>query len=289
MSRDRDFEDLRGYLFSLAYRMLGSVGDAEDVVQETYLRWQKAPADVESPKAFLSKVATRLCIDQLRSARSRRESYVGPWLPEPVATEEIPGPEDAAERADSLSLAFLVVLESLNPTERAVFLLREIFEYDYSEIADIVGLTEANCRQVAHRAKQHIASRRPRFTASQEKRDELLYRFLGASGMGDISGLVELLADDVAVFSDGGGRAKAARRPIRGPEKVARFLLGIIKKADPSLVTRIIDINGQSAIALFEGDALSTVVALDVDEESIRNVHILVNPDKLERLGSRVR
>ena len=289
MGRDESFEDLRGYLFSLAYRMLGSVGDAEDVVQEAYLRWQKAPPDVESPKAFLSKVATRLCIDQLKSARVRRESYVGPWLPEPLITDESPGPEDTAEQADSLSLAFLVVLESLSPTERAIFLLREVFEYDYEEISDIVGLTEANCRQIAHRAKQHIASRRPRFSASQEKRDELTYRFLAACGLGDVDSLIELLTEDVALYSDGGGQVKAARKPILGPPKVARFLLGIIKKADPGLSTRIVTVNGQPAVALFDGDELNTVVALDLDAEAIRTVHIIVNPDKLQLLGSRVR
>jgi RNA polymerase sigma-70 factor (ECF subfamily) len=206
-----------------------------------------------------------------------------------LVADEAPGPADTAERADSLSLAFLVVLESLTPTERAVFLLRDVFEYDYDEIAEIVGLTDANCRQIAHRAKQHIASRRPRFTASQEKRDELTYRFLAACALGDMDALIGLLGDDVALYSDGGGRVRAARKPIAGAPKVARFLLGIIKKADPTLVSRIVTVNGQPAIALYEGDRLNTVLALDLDAESVRNVHIVVNPDKLQRHGSRVR
>ena len=285
MPRGRDFEELRGYLFSLAYRMLGSVGDAEDVVQETYLRWQNAPDDVRSPKAFLSKIATRLCIDHLKSARVQRESYVGPWLPEPLSTDTFT-PEESAEQADSLSMAFLVVLESLNPTERAVFLLREVFGYDYPEIAEMVDRSETNCRQIAHRAKEHIASRRPRFKATSEQREELTLRFMAASAAGDLDGLMELLTQDISLYSDGGGRASAARKPIYGASKVARFLIGVVKKAPESAIARIVNVNGQPAIALYEDDRPFTVVTIDVAGDEIQGIHIVVNPDKLARFSA---
>ncbi|HYI44405.1 MAG TPA: RNA polymerase sigma-70 factor [Actinomycetota bacterium] len=277
------FHELRGYLFGLAYRMLGSAGDAEDIVQEAYLRWSNISEPVDSPKAFLSKVTTRLCIDHLKSARVQRESYVGPWLPEPVPTEQIAGPEEAAEKADSLSMAFLVVLESLSPTERAVFLLREVFGYDYPEIAEIVDRSEANCRQIAHRAKEHIASRRPRFEASREQREDLMYRFMAACTMGDMDGLMTLLTEDITLFSDGGGRTRAARKPIYGASKVARFLLGVIQKAPEDYSTQIVNVNGQPAIALYEGTRPFTVLSLDMTEDRIQGLHVVVNPDKLAR------
>jgi len=279
-----DFEALRPYLFSIAYRMLGSAGDAEDVVQEAYLRRQRAPAGIDSPKAWLATVVTRLCIDQLKSARVKRENYVGPWLPEPIATEGSPGPEESAEQADSLSLAFLVVLESLSPVERAVFLLREVFEYDYDEIAEIVGKGDQNCRQIAHRAKQHIAGRRPRFEVTREQQEEMTYRFLAACGAGEIDDLMSLLTEDVVLQSDGGGRVAAARKPIFGPSLVARFLLGVIAKSPRDLVTRIVNVNGQPAIGLYDGDRPTSIVTLDVTGDRIQGVHIVVNPEKLTRV-----
>ena len=278
-----EFESLRPYLFSLAYRMLGSASDAEDCVQEAFLRWQKTRAEVDSPKAFLSKVTTRLCLDHLRSARIRRETYVGPWLPEPIATEEVE-PSAVAEQADSLSLAFLVVLESLSPVERAVFLLREVFDYDYGEIAEIVGVTEVNCRQVAHRAKQHIASRRPRHEVSAQKTEEMTYRFMVACAGGEMEGLVDILTDDIVLYSDSGGKAKAARRPIVGRDKVARWLVGVLKKAPPGVVTTIIEVNGHPAIGQLVGSDLTAVLSLDVAENGIRAIHIVVNPEKLQRV-----
>lgn len=276
------FEDVRGYLFSLAYRMLGSAADAEDIVQEAYLRY-RAAGDVEHPKAYLSKVVTRLCIDHLRSARVRRESYVGPWLPEPLLTDPAPGAAEQVERAESLSLAFLVMLETLSPVERAVFLLREVFGYGYDEIAEAVGKSTENCRQIAHRAKQHIEARRPRFRPEREKRDGLMQAFFAACATGDLEGLLAVLADDVILWSDGGGKVRAARRPIEGRAKVARFLLGILSKAD-DVAVQVAEVNGQPGFLVFDGEQPTTVASLEMAEDGIAGVHLVVNPEKLQRL-----
>ena len=226
---DDPVAELRPLLFSIAYRMLGSASDAEDIVQEAFLRFHRetgAGTEVESPKSYLSAVTTRLCIDHLRSARVRRESYVGTWLPEPLLTEETSDAERHAETADSLSMGFLVLLESLTPVERAVFLLREVFEYDYDEIASVVGKNEENCRQIAVRARRQVQAGRPRFEASKAERDELGRRFFAAAAEGDVEGLVSMLAADVVAYADGGGKAFAFPRPVHGREKVARLLPG---------------------------------------------------------------
>src|SRR5687768_13754837 len=223
------YEELRPLMFSIAYRMVGSASDAEDIVQEAFLRFHresgKATA-IDSPKAYLSTVTTRLSIDHLRSARVRRECYFGTWLPEPVLTD--PGSEvtQHAETADSLSMAFLVLLESLTPVERAVFLLREVFDYGYEEIAAVVGKSEENCRQIAVRARRQIEAKRPRFEASRKRREELARRFFEAVMNGDTTGLIDLLAADVVVYADGGGKGPAFPRPVFGRDKVARLLLG---------------------------------------------------------------
>lgn len=277
------FEQLRPYLFSIAYRMMGSVSEAEDIVQEAFLRWQRAPQDVSSPKAFLSKVVTRLCLDELGSARARRESYVGPWLPEPLLGE-IPDVSEGAERVESLSIAFLVVLESLSPLERAVFLLRDVFDYDYAEIADFVDRSEDACRQIAHRAKQHLAARRPRFATTREQRDEITSRFLQACAMGDLESLRELLSHDITLWSDGGGKVRAARRPIHGQDKVARFVLGILKKAPADATTQIVPVNGQAGVLVYDEDGLASLLTLDVGEGAVQGIHIIANPDKLEAI-----
>jgi RNA polymerase sigma-70 factor (ECF subfamily) len=249
--------------------------DAEDVVQEAYLRWQRAPqAEVRS---YLSAVVTRLCIDQLRSARTQREEYVGPWLPEPLPTEPT---SDADVIDESLSMAFLVLLESLNPTERAVFLLREVFDYD--EISRLVGKSEANCRQIARRARQSVAARRPRFESSPEQEERLMGSFLEACFGGDMEDLLALLSEDVTFWSDGGGKTRAALNPIHGADKVARFFSGILRKAPPGLVVRRALVNGRPGlIGYFEDGRPQSVATFDVAEGSIRAIRLVVNPEKL--------
>jgi RNA polymerase sigma-70 factor (ECF subfamily) len=239
--------------------MLGSVLDAEDVVQEAYLRWQRAlQAELRSPRAYLSAVVTRLCIDQLRSAKARREEYAGPWLPEPLPTEPAPVLDE------SLSMAFLVLLESLTPTERAVFLLREVFDYNYGEISDLVDKSEENCRQIARRARQSVAARRPRFESSPEQEERLMGSFLEACFGGDMEGLLALLSEDVTLWSDGGGKTPAALNPIRGADKVVRFLFGIIRKAPPGFVVRRASINGRPGlIGYFEDGRPQSVATFD--------------------------
>jgi RNA polymerase sigma factor (sigma-70 family) len=234
-----DYTGYRPLMFSIAYRMTGSVGDAEDIVQEAFLRLTRVLRDgtsITAPKAYLATVTTRLAISYLRSARVRRESYVGAWLPEPLIAGREPDPAEHAEMSDSLSMAFLVLLESLSPTERAVFLLHEVFGYDYREIAEITGKSEPNCRQILTRARQHVDEGRsgvkgPRFEASREQRDEVARRFFAAAEGGDLAALLELLAPDVVVVGDGGGKAWAAARPFHGTQQVARFMLGLARRA----------------------------------------------------------
>jgi RNA polymerase sigma-70 factor, ECF subfamily len=234
------FAELRPLLFSIAYRMLGSASEAEDIVQEAFLRYHRETAagtEIDSPKSYLSAITTRLCIDHLRSARVRRESYVGTWLPEPLLTDEESDAARQAETADSLSMGFLVLLESLTPVERAVFLLREVFEYEYEEIASVVGKSEENCRQIAVRARRQVQAGRPRFEASKAQREELAHRFFQAVVEGDVEGLVGMLAADVVVYADGGGKAAAFPRPIHGRDKVVR-LVGPWRPASASPSTR---------------------------------------------------
>jgi RNA polymerase sigma-70 factor, ECF subfamily len=280
-SRIRDFDRYRPLLFSVAYRMLGSVMDAEDIVQEAFVRWQGASeGEVRSPRAYLSAVVTRLSIDQLRSARVRREEYVGPWLPEPLPEE--PDIADTAALNESLSMAFLVLLKSLTSTERAVFLLREVFDYDYGEISHLVGKSEANCHQIARRARGYIAAQRPRFERSPEQEERLTERFIEACMDGDMEGLLGLLAEDLILWSDGGGKVRAALNPIRGSDKVARFFMGILGKAPPGLVIRQTKVNGHPGIIGYYADGQpQSVTTFDIADECIRAIHILVNPEKL--------
>ncbi len=285
---DELHQDLRPLLFSIAYRMVGSVSEAEDIVQEAYLRLRRATdtgTAVESPKAYLAAVTTRLAVDHLRSARVRREAYVGPWLPEPLVVE--PGPEEIAETADSLSTAFLVLLETLSPVERAVFLLREVFGYGYDELAEIVGKTEANCRQILARARRRIDAGRPRFTASAHERDVLAQHFLSACEEGDIEGLVRLLADDVTFYSDGGGEAAAALRPVHGRDRVGRLLIGLLGRVRQlDLRFRPAMVNGQpGALVLDPEDKVFGVYALDIAEAAVTTIWSIVNPEKLRHLG----
>ncbi len=281
MERAETFTQYRPLLFSIAYRMLGSAMDAEDMVQETFVRWQSSPDAIESPKAYLSAIVTRLCIDHLRSARVLREEYIGPWLPEPIVTET---PHDSAVLADSLSIAFLRVLESLSPVERAVFLLREVFDYGYDEIARVVGKSEANCRQMVKRAKARIAERRPRFDVRREEHERLLAEFSQACLTGDVNGLLSLFADDITLYSDGGGKAGTARNPIYTPAKVARFIFAILRKAPPGFSARIARVNGQPTIISYANGTPYTVLAFDIADGRIRSIYNIINPDKLTRV-----
>ena len=288
------FEELRPLLFSIAYRMLGSVAEAEDVVQDAFLRYERALDDgteVESPKAYLATTTTRLAIDTLRSARVRRERYLGTWLPEPLVTDEgfdeVEAEDGQAATADSLSLAFLVVLESLTPVERAVFLLREVFDQPYDEIARVVGKSEENCRQIAVRARRHVEERRPRFDASRRQRDELARRFFAAVDDGDTDGLVELLAADVVLYGDGGGKAPAIPRPIHGRVHVGAVLAGWIaqgKSAD--LTLQPLELNGQpGAKVLDPAGRVVNVLALDIAGGVVQAIRSIINPEKLAHLG----
>jgi RNA polymerase sigma-70 factor (TIGR02957 family) len=283
-------EELRPLLFSIAYRMLGSVGDAEDVVQEAYLRAERAQADgtrIESRRAFLTTVTTRLAIDELRSARARRETYVGPWLPEPLLTSTEPDAGEHAEMADSLSMSFLVLLETLTPVERAVFLLREVFEYGYDEIAEIVGKSEANCRQILTRARKRVDEGKPRFEADRRQQAELARRFLEAFEEGNVDGLVELLAADAVFVGDGGGKGRGISRPVYGREPVTRLLVSFLPRyRSASATVRLGEVNGQPGALFFDADErLVNVFAFEVAEGAIQAVRSVINPDKLAHLG----
>ena len=292
MSFEDDFEELRPTLFALAYRMLGSVGEAEDIVQEAFLRGRRAVvdgADIDSPKAYLSAVVTRLSIDHLRSARARREVYFGEWLPEPILTDDDPGLDPAAhaEQADSLSLAFLVLLEQLNPVERAAFLLHDVFGYGYGEIAVTIGKSEDNCRQLVSRARRHIDDEKPRFEASRQERQRLAERFFAAVGDGSVEALAEMLAADVVVYGDGGGKGPSWPRPIVGRERVSRLFAGLgADMKDVGVRMELHDVNGQpGALVLDPDDRIVNVLSLDIADGVVQTIRSVINPDKLGHLG----
>jgi RNA polymerase sigma-70 factor (TIGR02957 family) len=287
---EEDFDELRRSAFAIAYRMLGSVSEAEDVVQEGFLRLHRAREGGEriaSPRAYLSTVVSRLALDHLRSARVQRESYVGEWLPEPLMASADDDPARKAEMADSLSLAFLVLLESLSPEQRAAFLLREVFDEPYDRIAEIIGTSEQNARQLATRARRHVEQRRPRFETSREQREELATRFFAAAEEGDLQGLEELLAHDVVFRGDGGGKAPAAPRAVHGRARVARLLIGGLRAiARFGFTTRREEVNGQPGALFFDSEGrLISVAILDIAEGQIQGVSGIVNPDKLRHLG----
>jgi len=287
MTRLEEFEELRPLLFAISYRILGSVTEAEDAVQETWLRYEASPTQPTSAKAFLSAVVTRISIDVLRSARVRREQYVGSWFPEPLVTDPYSDPERSAELADSVSMAALLLLERLSPPERAVFVLREVFGFGFPEVASAVGRSEAACRQLAVRARRHMDAGRPRFEADRRERDELAARFFGALREGDVDGLRELLAADVQLAGDSGGKVPALARTITGAEKVSRVLVSIfpwLVRIDVRLEPR--EVNSQPG-AIFrdrDGKVLFTL-ALDVIDGQIQMVRSVSNPDKLAHLG----
>jgi RNA polymerase sigma-70 factor, ECF subfamily len=280
------YENLRPLLFSIAYRMVGSASDAEDIVQEAFLRFHRESSEgteIESPKAWLSTVTTRLAINHVQSARVRRESYFGTWLPEPLLTDTESDGGRHADTADSLSMAFLVLLESLGPIERAVFLLREVFDYDYDEIAAVVGKSEDNCRQIAVRARRQVEAKKPRFEASRKKREELSRRFFDAVLAGDTEGLIGLLAADVVAYGDGGGKAPAFPRPVYGREKVTRLFLRA-KRLDVASVHPV-EVNGQPGALLFDPEGrLVVVVSLDIADGLVQTVRAVSNPEKLQHL-----
>jgi RNA polymerase sigma-70 factor (TIGR02957 family) len=291
-SHDQLLEELRPAAFGIAYRMLGSVAEAEDVVQEALLRLHRALESgerIESPRAYVATVATRLAIDVLRSARVRRETYVGEWLPEPLVSDSETDPARHAEMADSLSLAFLVLLESLSPEQRAVFLLHDVFDYGYGEIAEIVGKSEAAARQLAARARRHVDEGRPRFEASRAQRDELARRFFEAAREGDLAALEALLADDVVLHGDGGGKVPALARALHGSRRVARTLRAWFRQGAqmPGAAMRQVEVNGQPGALLLAGDGnLIGVMALDVADGQVQGIRSIVNPDKLRHVGA---
>jgi len=276
------FNEHRGLLLSIAYRMLGSRSDAEDMVQETFLRWRQA-MDIRDPRAFLVTVITRLCINELQSARARREEYFGQWLPEPLLTAGTSGEPSLAGIDGSLSMAFLMLLERLTPAERAVFLLREVFDYDYAEVARVLGQSEVNCRQILRRARQHIADERPRFDASRTQQQALLRKFLESTASGSMEGLISLLANDVVLYTDGGGKSSAVPNPIYGIEHVARFFLTAPRKLMPAGVLRqFTEINGQPGVVAYSEGRVYGVLTIDASESEIRRIYIVSNPDKLK-------
>jgi RNA polymerase sigma-70 factor, ECF subfamily len=287
MSRAEDFEELRPLLFSIAYRILGSVTEAEDAVQETWLRYEASPSEPASAKAFLSAVVTRVSIDVLRSARVRREEYTGPWFPEPLVTDPYEDPERSAELADSISMAALLLLERLTPLERAVFVLREVFGFSFPDIASAVDRSVAACRQLSVRARRHMDEGRPRFEAGRREHEELAGRFFGAFREGDVEGLQELLAADVQLVGDGGGKAPQFSRPIIGSRNVARVLAAAVHPlADVGVVVEPHELNGQPG-AIFRdqhGKVLATLV-LDILDGQIQTIRSVSNPDKLRHVG----
>ncbi|MFG2354881.1 RNA polymerase sigma-70 factor [Streptomyces sp. NPDC048521] len=287
MNRTEEFQELRPLLFSIAYRILGGVSEAEDAVQETWLRFEASPTEPRSVKAFLSATVTRLSIDVLRSARVRREQYVGPWFPEPLLADPYEDPARSAELADSVSMAALLLLERLSPLERAVFVLREVFDFGFPEVASAVGRSEAACRQLAVRARRHMAAGRPRFEADRKEREELASRFFDALREGDVAGLRDLLAADVTMVGDGGGKAPQLARTVIGAENVARLLaLAFPRMARIGVTCEPHEVNGQpGAIVRDQDGKVLNTLTLDVLDGQIQAVRFVINPDKLGHLG----
>lgn len=282
---DSIFEELRPVLSRLAYRMLGSLADADDVLQEAYLRWSREPRDeIRVAQAFLNTTVTRLCIDRRRAIDARKETYVGPWLPEPIVELESPAADAQAEAAESVSLAMMVVLESLSPVERAAYLLRRVFDYSYAEIAAMLEKNEANCRQLVSRAEEHVRQRRPRYDATRAETERITGAFVAACATGDLGGLVELLANDAVVYSDGGGKATAALAPIIGADRISRFFLGIMRKAPASSRWQPITVNGLPGLMATVGDEVANVMTFEIVDGRIAKCFIIRNPDKLARV-----
>ena len=280
------FEPLRGFLIGLAYRMLGSRAEAEDIVQDAYLRWHAADrGEVREPRAFLSKAVTRLCLDHLKSARVQREDYIGPWLPEPVLDDGALTAEDAGEYANDLSVALLLTLERLSPLERAAFLLHDVFDLSFEQVGDALGREAAACRQLASRARGHVREEKPRFRPTREEEGRVFAAFVAAAGGGDIAALSKVLAQDAVFYSDGGGKVKAALKPIHGPEHIARFLVGVLNKyGTPEMRVRAARINGLPGLVLSGPQGPFQTIAMEVRDGLIARLYTVRNPDKLRHL-----
>ncbi len=281
----------RNLLFTVAYEMLGSAADAEDVLQETWLRWAERCADtgldeVRDPRAYLVRITTRLSLNRIRAMSRRRESYVGPWLPEPLLTS--PDVAEDVELADSVSTAMLLVLETLTPTERAVFVLREVFDLPYDEIADAVDKSPAAVRQIGHRARNHVESRRPRETVGRRERDAVVERFMAAVATGDLQSLMDVLAPDVVLITDGGGVKQAALRPIHGAEKVVRWMVGVLTREDGIATAVHTTVNGGAGLRLNLDDVLDTIATMRIDDGKVTGLYFVRNPHKLERVDEEV-
>lgn len=284
------FNTDRPLLFSIAYRMLGSASDAEDVLQDAWMRYRGAEqARIRSPKAFATTIVARLCLDRLKSARAAREEYVGPWLPEPVLTSQLKTPDAVLQHTESITFAFLVLLEKLSPEERAVFLLKDIFEYEHAEVAAMLDMTVEKSRQLLHRAKERLMADRPRLSGTEESRRAMAERFARAFSSGNGSELAELLASDVGMWSDGGGKASAARRPMHGRDEVLNFLVGLYRTAQTSgqlgnFTLRMEDINGEPALVLRLSGHLEAIFVLSVADSVITHIRVVRNPDKLSHI-----
>jgi RNA polymerase sigma-70 factor (ECF subfamily) len=292
------FETYRSYLFAIAYRMLGSAMDAEDMVQETYLRYQNSPKDsIDSLKAFLTTIISRLCVDQLHLARRQREQYLGPWLPEPILTansREAINPEERVEKEETISLAFLLLLEQLQPVERAVFLLREVFDYDYAEIASFLGKSEVACRQWFSRAKKHLADHRPRFPASPDTQKQMLMSFQKALQAGEMTPFMNMLAEDVTFWADGGGKVKGvAIEQLFGRDEVVRFILSnspIFRSTLPvGTHAELAEVNGQPALITRSAERAFALLTIDIEADRIKTIRFVANPDKLAHLALEMR
>ena len=288
--KDDVFSTDRRLFFSIAYRMLGSASEAEDVLQDAWMRYQDADeSEIRSPRAFVATIVSRLCLDRLKSARATREEYVGPWLPEPVLTSEVKGPDAVLQHAESITLAFLVLLEKLSPEERAVFLLKDIFEYEHAEIADMLNTTVENSRQLLHRAKTRLSAERPQLTGTTTSRRAVAERFARAFSSGNGSELTEILTQEVGMWSDGGGKASAARRPLVGRDEVLNFLIGLHRTAQTTGVAgqaslNIEDVNSEAALVLRIGGHLEAIFVISVEADRISGIRVVRNPDKLARI-----
>lgn len=280
------FESYRPSLFRLAYGMLGRVAPAEDAVQEAFLRWQKQDiGQINSPQAFLSTIVSRLCLDEIKSARNQREKYIGPNLPEPFLAEESETPEEKMELAESLSMALLVVLEQLDPIQRAVFILREVFDYDYASVAEIINKSKSHCRKIAQRARESVQEKKPRFEKNTKEQQELVTAFINAMQDGELAEMENMLAEEVILYSDGGGKVSAARKPVAGSAKVAKFLTSLQKRVTQFFRIEFADINGEPGLLAYLDEQLNNVWSFHIENNKIQSIYVVLNPDKLKHVA----